>query len=45
MGLLWELALFIEDGSLSTAERELRAVQERLRQAMRTRRPTPSSRS
>jgi uncharacterized protein (TIGR02302 family) len=34
MDLLWELALYIEDGSLSTAERDLRAAQEQLRQAL-----------
>ncbi len=32
--LLWEIALFIEDGALSTAERELRALQERLERAL-----------
>lgn len=31
---LWEMALQIEDGDLSGAERELRAAQERLREAM-----------
>jgi len=31
--LLWELALFIEDGDLSTSERDLRALQERLQRA------------
>ncbi len=34
MDLLWELALYIEDGSLSAAERELRAAQEQLREAL-----------
>ena len=32
--LLWELALFIEDGSLSLAERKLRDLQQELQQAM-----------
>ena len=32
--LLWELALFIEDGSLSMAERKLRDLQQELQQAM-----------
>ena len=32
--LLWELALFIEDGSLSLAERKLRDLQEQLQKAM-----------
>ena len=32
--LLWEIALFIEDGSLSTAEKDLRALQDRLQQAL-----------
>lgn len=32
--LLWELALFIEDGALSVAERKLRELQERLQQAI-----------
>lgn len=32
--LLWEIALYIEDGALSTAERELRALQERLERAL-----------
>lgn len=32
--LLWELALFIEDGALSVAERKLRDLQEQLQQAM-----------
>ncbi len=32
--LLWEIALFIEDGALSSAERELRALQERLERAL-----------
>jgi uncharacterized protein (TIGR02302 family) len=32
--LLWELALFIEDGALSLAERKLRDLQERLQQAL-----------
>lgn len=32
--LLWELALFIEDGALSMAERKLRDLQERLQQAL-----------
>jgi uncharacterized protein (TIGR02302 family) len=31
---LWQLALLLEDGDLSDAERELRAAQERLEQAM-----------
>ncbi|WP_165769383.1 TIGR02302 family protein [Arboricoccus pini] len=34
IGLLWELALFIEDGGLSSAEREMRALQEKLQQAL-----------
>ncbi len=32
--LLWELALFIEDGSLSMAERKLRDLQQELQQAL-----------
>jgi uncharacterized protein (TIGR02302 family) len=32
--LLWELALFIEDGALSVAERKLRDVQQELQQAL-----------
>lgn len=32
--LLWEIALFIEDGALSVAERRLRELQDRLQQAM-----------
>ena len=32
--LLWELALFIEDGSLSLAERKLRDLQQELQQAL-----------
>ena len=32
--LLWELALFIEDGSLSMAERRLRDLQQELRRAL-----------
>ena len=32
--LLWELALFIEDGSLSLAERKLRDLQDQLQKAM-----------
>lgn len=32
--LLWEIALFIEEGALSQAERELRALQERLERAL-----------
>ena len=32
--LLWELALFIEDGSLSLAERKLRDLQEQLQKAL-----------
>ena len=32
--LLWELALFIEDGALSVAERKLRALQEQLERAL-----------
>lgn len=32
--LLWDLALFIEDGALSVAERDLRAVQEELEKAL-----------
>ena len=32
--LLWELALFIEDGALSVAERKLHDVQERLQKAL-----------
>ncbi|MFZ1425140.1 MAG: TIGR02302 family protein, partial [Geminicoccaceae bacterium] len=32
--LLWELALFIEDGSLSLAERKLRDLQQELQKAM-----------
>jgi len=32
--LLWEIALFIEDGGLSLAERELRDLQERLQRAL-----------
>ena len=39
MDLLWELALYIEDGSLSAAERELRAAQEQLRQALMSNAP------
>jgi len=33
-GLLWDLALKVEDGDLSLAERELRAAQEALRKAL-----------
>lgn len=32
--MLWELALFIEDGALSVAERKLRDLQDQLRQAL-----------
>lgn len=32
--LLWEIALFIEDGALSLAERELRDLQEQLQRAL-----------
>lgn len=32
--LLWDLALFIEDGALSVAERDLRALQEELERAL-----------
>ncbi|MDX6752055.1 TIGR02302 family protein [Geminicoccaceae bacterium 1502E] len=32
--LLWELALFIEEGQLATAENELRALQDQLQQAL-----------
>ena len=41
--LLWELALFIEDGSLSMAERKLRDLQQELQQAWTRVRRTPSS--
>ncbi|WP_420393444.1 TIGR02302 family protein [Acuticoccus sp.] len=34
LGVLWELALLLEDDGLSDAERALRAAQERLRQAL-----------
>jgi uncharacterized protein (TIGR02302 family) len=33
-GVLWDLALFLEEGGLSTAERDLRAVQEQLQKAL-----------
>lgn len=33
--LLWDLALYIEDGALSVAERDLRSLQEQLEQALR----------
>lgn len=33
-GLMWDLALRIEDGRLSSAERELRAIQQRLQDAL-----------
>ena len=32
--LLWEIALYIEDGSLSVAERRLREIQDKLQQAL-----------
>ena len=36
--MLWEIALFIEDGSLSLAERKLRDLQQELQKALRGRR-------
>jgi uncharacterized protein (TIGR02302 family) len=37
---LWDIAIRIEDGDLSTAERELRAAQERLKDALESGAPT-----
>lgn len=37
--LLWDTALRIEDGELSIAERELREIQERLMEALRSQQP------
>lgn len=34
VAMLWDLALFIEDGGLSSAEREMRALQDKLSQAL-----------
>jgi uncharacterized protein (TIGR02302 family) len=38
-GLMWDLALRIEDGRLSSAERELRAIQQRLQDALASNAP------